>query len=171
MVHLGEVGPNIWDDIMNELEAKLHDTEFKRHEITPDWRKLAHRRKFEREAFSKYGYLKDFILHPQVQLIKHYAEQNARLNDIVVGESFTSITNIVILVFYDYLKIPLFQLFCRDVFSILKLTFSFQDFCGCSRNHNFGFFVDHFIKIIRKNHMRNPHHGSTDGAPYPIRSH
>lgn len=110
MVHLGEVGPTVWDDIMDELERKLADTGFQRANAVPDWRKLAHRRKFEREAFANYGYLKDFVLHPKVQVVKHYVEENARLNDVFVGEPFTSTTNIVVLSFMLYRRVDNFVL-------------------------------------------------------------
>lgn len=99
MVHLGEVGPVVWDQIMDEMEKKLVDINFKRAEVQPDWRKLAHRRKFEREAFAKYGYFKDFVLHPKVQMVKHYVDENAHFDNIMSGEPLISPTNGLILLF------------------------------------------------------------------------
>lgn len=103
MVHLGEVGPAIWDTTLDEIEATLlkddPDAHFSRKDFTPDWRKLAHRRKFNREVFEKYGYFKDIILHPKFQAFKHYCEENVNLFDLTVGEPLMPFYNCIILLF------------------------------------------------------------------------
>jgi hypothetical protein len=99
MVHLGEVGPIIWDTVMDEMEKKLSDVGFKRKTATPDWRKLAHKRRFEREAFAKYGHFKDFVLHPKVQEMKQYIDDNAHFDKFVIGDPLMSITNSIILLY------------------------------------------------------------------------
>lgn len=99
MVHLGEVEPAICEQIIAEMERKLEDVQFKRNDFWPDWRKLAHRRRFEREAFAKYGYFKDFVLHPKVQMVKHYVEENVHLDQVQLGEPVLNMTHAIILLF------------------------------------------------------------------------
>lgn len=86
MVRLGDVSPTIWDKIVEQMEEKLvsignlcifcslvHSIllteacykDFQEDDILIDWRILANKKKFDRELFEKYGFLKDIILHPR----------------------------------------------------------------------------------------------------------
>lgn len=98
MVRLGEGHPAIWQTIIEELEAKLSDIEFKGEEIVHDWRKGAKKSKFDRELFERYGYLKDVILHPKFQFAKQFLEENADF-DIVLGDPIMPLSTAVILLF------------------------------------------------------------------------
>lgn len=98
MVKLGEVGPAIWEKIIAEMETKLQDIEFKGEDILPDWRKLAHKHKLDREIFEKYGHFKDIILHPKFQMVKHYMEEHADFN-MMVGEPLLPWHTAIILLF------------------------------------------------------------------------
>lgn len=96
MVHLGEVGPTIWDDIVEHMEQTLKD--FSGEEILPNWRKDANHNKFNRELIEKYGYFKDIILHPKFQSTKLFLEENADFN-FFLGDPLMPLATAVIILF------------------------------------------------------------------------
>ena len=91
MVRLGEVGPIICE----ELNAKWSPF-FKLPVI--DYRKLAHKRKLERELFEKYGHYKDIILDSRFQAVKHYLEEVVEW-DIILGEPIIPLSTVVMILF------------------------------------------------------------------------
>ena len=58
MVHLGEARPQVWDTTVEVMEEKLKDFDFQESDIIVDWRKMANKRKFDRELFETYGFFK-----------------------------------------------------------------------------------------------------------------
>ncbi|RYG97566.1 hypothetical protein EON65_52675 [archaeon] len=98
MVRMGDGGPQIWYTIVEEMEAKLKDIEFNGDDIALDWKKLARKRRIDREIFEKYGYFKDIILHPKFQLAKQYLEDHANF-DWTVGPPLMPWSTAVIILF------------------------------------------------------------------------
>lgn len=98
MVKLGEVGSEVWDQIILEMEKKLVHLQWKRPHLQPDWRKLAHRRKLDREMYEKYGQWKDIILDPRFQMVKHYLQENVDVQTIM-SEPFIPWSTAVIILF------------------------------------------------------------------------
>jgi len=100
MVHLGEVSPAVVDFITERIETARGNFDFDDDLPEFDWRKSANSRKFDRQLFEKYGYLKDLILHPKFQFVKNYLEENADFNfDLQVGEPLLPVTTMVIILF------------------------------------------------------------------------
>jgi hypothetical protein len=87
MVKLGEVGPDIWEHVTMAMEKKLAHLGWKGGDFQPDWRKLAHKRKLERELYEQYGPWKDVILDARFQLLKHYIQENVDV-ETFMGEPF-----------------------------------------------------------------------------------
>ena len=98
MVHLGEVSPSIWDQIVETMEEKLKHIEFQEEDIAFDWRKPADTKMLNRELYEKYGMFKDIILHPQFQYCKQIAEENVNF-DFVLGDSIMPLATAVIVLF------------------------------------------------------------------------
>jgi hypothetical protein len=98
MVRLGEVNPAIYEDTLSRLENILHSADLEEEYEEFNWRKTANRRKFDRQLFERYGYLKDLVLHPKFQHVKHYLEEHADLN-VFVGEPLLPTTTAVIILF------------------------------------------------------------------------
>jgi len=99
MVQLGEVNPPIWDTIIEEFTARLED--FEEDDLlqaAENWRRQANRRKFDRELFARYGFMKDLILHPRFQSAKHFLEEHATF-DLLVGDPLLPVSTAVILLF------------------------------------------------------------------------
>jgi hypothetical protein len=104
MVRLGEVSPTIWETIVSEMEIKLKHLDFQGEDIFTDWRKMANKRKFERELFTRYGYFKDIILNPKFQFAKQYLEEHADFN-FFLGDSILPLSTAVIVLFMLHKRI------------------------------------------------------------------
>jgi len=105
MVHLGEVSPPIWDTIIEECTSQLKD--FEEEDLlqaAENWRRQANRRKFDRELFSRYGFLKDLILHPRFQYAKHFLEEHATF-DFLMGDPLLPMSTAVILMFMMHKRV------------------------------------------------------------------
>lgn len=98
MVHLGEVSPKVCETIIERMEDILGNNELQDDMLEFNWRKSANRRKFDRELFEKYGYLKDIILDPKYQYAKQFLEENANF-DVFLGDSLLPTTTAVIVLF------------------------------------------------------------------------
>jgi hypothetical protein len=98
MVRLFEVSPLIWETTVEDLEKQLKDIDFKSKDVTPDWRKLAHRRKVDRELSEKYGYFRDVILNPRFQSVKHYLDENANFS-FLLGDPIMPWTTAIIILY------------------------------------------------------------------------
>lgn len=98
MVHLGDVNPSVWDEIVEVMEAKLKDINFQEEDITINWRIPADSKRLDRELYEKYGMFKDIILHPQFQYCKQIAEENVNF-DFVLGDSMLPLATAVIALF------------------------------------------------------------------------
>lgn len=98
MVHLGEVSPKVCEVIIEKFEDILGNNELQDDMLEFNWRKSANRRKFDRELFEKYGYLKDIILNPKYQQAKQFIEENANF-DVFLGDSLLPTTTAVIVLF------------------------------------------------------------------------
>jgi hypothetical protein len=98
MVKLGEVSPAVCETTVSEIELALGNDDFEAEYDEFNWRKTANRRKFDRELFEKYGYLKDLILHPKFQHVKHYLEEHADFN-IFLGDPLIPVATAVIILF------------------------------------------------------------------------
>eukprot|EP01038_Epipyxis_sp_PR26KG_P005102 gene5102-7111_t len=109
MVHLGEVSPSIWDEIVDQMELKLKEFDFQREDLLVDYHILANKNKFNRELFERYGYFKDIILHPLFQKYKTYYEEHIYSNfnfDLMVNnEPFMPLTTCVIILFMLYKRV------------------------------------------------------------------
>lgn len=106
MVRLGEGSPAIVqlfvERARNESEG-LFDS-FKLDDFAFDWKKEARRRRVERELSDKYGYLKDFILNPHIQIAKQYIDDNIRF-DFVLGEPLLPISTAIIVLFMMHKRV------------------------------------------------------------------
>jgi hypothetical protein len=51
MVHLGEVSPHVYDEVVEIMEQKFKGMDFQEDDILVDWRRPANKRKFDRELF------------------------------------------------------------------------------------------------------------------------
>lgn len=98
MVHLGDVSPSIWDQIVEIMEEKLKHIEFQEEDIAFDWRKPADTKRLDRELYEKYGLFKDIILHPHFQYCKQIAEENVNF-DFLLGDSLMPLATAVIVLF------------------------------------------------------------------------
>lgn len=98
MVRLGDAWPQVWDDVVQEMEHALEEFDFQGEDIMLDWRIHANRRKFDRELFERYGMFKDIILHPKFQMTKLFLEENVDMN-LLVGDPIMPITTAVIILF------------------------------------------------------------------------
>lgn len=130
MVHLGEVNPPIWDVIIEELTEKIDD--FEEQDLLDtieNWRKYTNRRKFDRELFEKYGFMKDLILDSRFQMVKHYLEEHSNF-DFIVGDPLLPISTAVIILFMlhkrvknDVLVLASFFVFSINPFYVCILAF------------------------------------------------
>ena len=98
MVRLGEVSPIIAEQTVERIEFALGHDDFEDEYEDLSWRKSANKNKFDRELFQKYGYMKDIILHPKFQHIKHYLEENADFN-VFLGDPMLPTTTAIIILF------------------------------------------------------------------------
>ena len=95
---MGEVSPSICEDMISQIELALGNDDFEVEYEEFNWRKSANRRKFDRELFEKYGYMKEIILHPKFQYAKHFLEEHADLN-VFLGDPLLPTTTIIIILF------------------------------------------------------------------------
>lgn len=98
MVHLGDVNPSIWDQIVEVMEEKLKHIEFQEEDIAFNWRPPADSKMLDRELYEVYGVFKDVILHPKFQFCKQFLEENVSF-DFVQGDPLLPLTTTVIMLF------------------------------------------------------------------------
>lgn len=98
MVRLGEVNPPTYEAVISRIERGFGGDEFEDEYEEFNWRKSANKRKFDRELFERYGYMKDIILHPKFQHVKQYLEENADFN-VFLGEPLLPTTTAVVILF------------------------------------------------------------------------
>lgn len=98
MVHLGDVNPSIWDQIIEIMEEKLKHLEFQEEDIILNWRIPADTKMLDRELYEKYGMFKDIILHPTFQYVKNFLEENV-VFDLVLGDPIMPFATAVIILF------------------------------------------------------------------------
>ena len=78
MVHMGDVSPSIWDDVVEVMEKKLKDIDFQEDDILINWRKQANKKKFDREIFEKYGYFKtDYKIAADYEILTRFMAKHA----------------------------------------------------------------------------------------------
>eukprot|EP01036_Dinobryon_divergens_P029406 gene29405-38498_t len=115
MVRLGDVSPTIWDKVVERMEEKLISIEFQEEDILIDWRVLANKRKFNRELFEKYGFLKDVILHPRFQYVKQLLEDQADFR-LFVSDPVLPWTTAIIILSMMYKRVNLTAMFLIAAF-------------------------------------------------------
>jgi hypothetical protein len=71
MVRLGEVAPEMWDDVVDSMVEAFRGQKpkFNPDSFRLDWRPLARANRIDRELFEEYGMFKDYILHPVTQSV------------------------------------------------------------------------------------------------------
>lgn len=104
MVHLGDVSPSIWDQVVEIMEEKLKHIEFQEEDIAFNWRIAADSKRLDRELYEIYGVFKDIILHPKFQYCKQFLEDNVNF-DFVVGEPMMPVATAVIVLFMMYKRV------------------------------------------------------------------
>jgi hypothetical protein len=104
MVHLGDVSPSVWDEVIEVMEQKLKHVEFQEEDIAFNWRVPADLKMLDRELYEKYGMFKDIILHPKFQYCKQLAEENVNF-DFVLGDSLMPLATAVIVLFMMHKRV------------------------------------------------------------------
>lgn len=104
MVHLGDVSPAIWDQIVEIMEEKLKHIEFQEEDIAFNWRIPADSKMLDRELYEIYGVFKDIILHPKFQQCKQFLEENVNY-DFILGDSMMPFATAVIVLFMMHKRV------------------------------------------------------------------
>ena len=104
MVHLGDVSPAIWDQIVEIMEEKLKHIEFQEEDIAFNWRIPADSKMLDRELYEIYGVFKDIILHPKFQQCKQFLEENVNY-DFILADSMMPFATAVIVLFMMHKRV------------------------------------------------------------------
>lgn len=104
MVHLGDVSPSIWDQIVEIMEEKLKHIEFQEEDIAFNWRIPADSKMLDRELYEIYGVFKDIILHPRFQQCKQFLEENVNY-DVILADSMMPFSTAVIVLFMMHKRV------------------------------------------------------------------
>jgi hypothetical protein len=76
------------------MQEQFESEGFSREELVVNWGKAAHSMRVERELFEKYGYMKDFVLHPFTQMCLAWIAKNVDWRP--VGDPFMPFSYAVI---------------------------------------------------------------------------
>ena len=67
MVRLGNISPEVWDQVVDFLEYKFADLDFREEDIQTDWKTDANLQRTARELYEIYGTLRvcvDVFIYP-----------------------------------------------------------------------------------------------------------
>jgi len=100
MVLIGEAHPSIWDIVIEKLEKKLENIEFKGEDIVFEWKKMADQLMAERSLDEKYGIFKQIALHPMTaSLLEFYHNYFFFSFEFFLGDPILPWTTAIILLF------------------------------------------------------------------------
>ncbi len=96
MVKLGDINPQVWDQIIEDLDKRQLNFEFNENDFKVDYKFVANKRKYNREIFEQYGYFKDIILNPNVQYMLSLSDRYLDLN-VTLGDPLLPLTSVAML--------------------------------------------------------------------------